>query len=67
MQYEADEAFVGGGGREGQGGEVREERRVEYVLVRLLGVCLTVGLVGVRLWLESFPLISIDERLLTAE
>ncbi len=62
MQYEADEAFLGG-----EVERVREEMGAEYVLVRVVGVCLTVGLVGVGLWLEYFSLIFIEERLLTAK
>ena len=46
---------------------IREERRVEYVLVRVMGVFFIVGLVGVGLWLESFTVIFIHERLLPAE
>ena len=61
MQYEAHEAFVE------KVESVREKRRAGYVLVRMLGVCLTVGLVGVRPCLDSFSWISIDEELLTAE
>ena len=48
MQYEADVAFF-----DGEAERVREKRRVECVMVRAVGLFLTVGLVGVGLWLWS--------------